>query len=97
VCRYIGKGEIIYYLNDYNGSSLGVVDYLFERIKRETRSKSIQQAGYLVVKGLLKKKGDGDALFKHLDALFDIPQAQAKPQKSEDELIDEFSNYVKGA
>ena len=87
-CRYVSKGEIIFYLNDYNGGSIFAVDYLAERIKKETRSKSIQQAGYLIVKGLLKKKGDGDALFTHLDALFDIPQAQAKPQKSEDELID---------
>jgi hypothetical protein len=73
-----------------------VVDYLFERIKRETRSKSIQQAGYLIVKGLLSRKGKGDALFRHLDALFDIPQAEEKPQKSEEELINEFEKYVKG-
>jgi hypothetical protein len=27
------------------------------------RSKTIQQSGYLIVKGLLKKKGNGDELF----------------------------------
>lgn len=73
-----------------------MVDYLCERIKRETRSKSIQQAGYLIVKGLLKKKGNGDALFSHLDKLFDIPKAEEKPQKTEEELINEFEDYIKG-
>lgn len=73
-----------------------MVDYLLERIKRETRSKSIQQAGYLIVKGLLMRKGNGNSLFKHLDNLFDIPKAEEKPQKSEEELIEEFENYIKG-
>ena len=73
-----------------------MVDYLVERIKRETRAKSIQQAGYLIVKGLLKKKGDGNALFKHLDELFDIPKEPEKPQMSEEELISEFEDYIKG-
>jgi hypothetical protein len=73
-----------------------VADYLYERIKKETRSKSIQQAGYLIVKGLLKKKGNGDALFRQLDVLFDIPQEEVKPQKSEEELINEFEDYIKG-
>lgn len=74
-----------------------MVDYLCERIKREARSKSIQQAGYLIVKGLLARKGKGDSLFRHLDALFDIPQEVEKPQKTEEELIDEFEEYIKGA
>lgn len=72
------------------------MDYLLERIKRETRSKSIQQAGYLIVKGLLTRKNKNDALFTRLDKLFDIPQAEKKPQKSKEELINEFENYVKG-
>lgn len=67
-----------------------------ERIKRETRSKSIQQAGYLIVKGLLVKKGNDDALFRHLDDLFDIPRKPQKTQKSEEELINEFEDYIKG-
>jgi hypothetical protein len=66
-----------------------------ERIKRETRSKSIQQAGYLIVKGLLKSKGDGNSLFVHLDKLFDIPQEEKKPQKTKEELIDDFEKYIK--
>lgn len=71
-------------------------DYLIERIKRETRSKSIQQAGYLIVKGLLCRKGKGDALFNHLDKLFDIPEQVKAPQKTEEELINEFEDYIKG-
>jgi hypothetical protein len=83
-------------LNDYNGGTLSVCDYLFERIKRETRKKAIQQSGYLIVKGLLKKKGNGNNLFKHLDELFDIPQEKEKPIKTKEELMDEFEEYVKG-
>lgn len=96
MCRYVSKGEIIFYLNDYNGGTLGVCDYLFERIKRETRKKAIQQSGYLLVKGLIKKKMNGEGLFNALDELFDIPKQKEKPQKSEEELIEEFENYVKG-
>lgn len=72
-----------------------MVDYLCERIKRETRSKSIQQAGYLIIKGLLKNKSGND-LFIQLDKLFDIPRAEIKPQKSKEELMDEFESYIKG-
>lgn len=73
-------------------------DYLFERIKRETRKKTIEQSGYLLVKGLLKKKGNGgDSLFNTLDELFDIPKTKAKPQKTKEELVDEFEKYIKGA
>lgn len=75
---------------------MGICDYLFERIKRETRSKAIQQSAYLLVKGLVKAKV-GDKLFEHLDTLFDIPKREAKEQKSEEELINEFEDYVKGA
>jgi len=95
VCHYITKGEIIFYLNDYNGGTLGICDYLFERIKREIRKKTIQQSGYLIVKGLLKKKG-GDCVFKILDDLFEIPKEKEKPQKTKEELIDDFENYIKG-
>jgi hypothetical protein len=28
--------------------------------------------------------------------LFDIPREKEKPQKTQEELIDEFENYVKG-
>ena len=73
-----------------------MVDYLVERLKRETRLKTIQQSGYLIVKGLLKKKG-GNGLFDALDELFDIPKQVVKPQKSKEELINEFENYIKGA
>ena len=70
-------------------------DYLFERIKRETRKKTIMQSGYLLIKGLIKKKGGGE-LFNVLDNLFDIPKEKEKPQKTEEELINEFENYIKG-
>lgn len=86
---------MIFYLNDYNGGTLGVCDYLFERIKRETREKAIRQSGYLIVKGLLKKKGSGgDELFSALDELFDIPKKKEKPRKTKEELIDEFESYI---
>ena len=71
-------------------------DYLLERIKRETRLKTIQQSGYLIVKGLLKKKTCGNSLFNALDDLFDIPREKEKPQKTKEELIDDFENYIKG-
>lgn len=70
-------------------------DYLFERIKRETRLKTIQQSVYLLVKGIIKKKG-GSGLFNVLDDLFDIPKEKEKPQITEEELIDDFENYIKG-
>lgn len=72
-----------------------MVDYLLERIKREQRLKTIQQSAYLLVKGLVKKKG-GAGMFNVLDDLFDIPKTKEKPQKSEEELIEEFEKYVKG-
>ena len=88
---------MIYYLNDYNGGTLGVCEYLFERIKRETKSKTIQQSAYLLVKGLIKKKtNNSGALFNVLDDLFDIPKEKEKPQMSEEELINDFENYIKG-
>ena len=86
---------MIYYLNDYNGGSLAVCDYLFERIKREMRSKAIQQSGYLIVKGLLKKKGSGgNEIFNALDDLFDIPRKKQKPQPTKEELVDEFEKFI---
>ena len=88
---------MIYYLNDYNGGTLGVCEYLFERIKRETKSKTIQQSAYLLVKGLIKKKtNNSGALFNVLDDLFEIPKEKVKPQISEEELIEDFENYIKG-
>ena len=88
---------MIYYLNDYNGGTLGVCDYLFERIKRETKSKTIQQSAYLLVKGMIKKKtNNSGALFNVLDDLFEIPKEKGKPQMSEEELIEDFENYIKG-
>lgn len=71
-------------------------DYLFERIKREARTKTIQQSAYLIVKGLLKKKTDGNGLFNILDEIFDIPKEKKKLQKSKEELIDDLENYIKG-
>lgn len=88
---------MIYYLNDYNGGTLGICDYLFERIKRETRKKTIEQSAYLLVKGLVKKKSNSNAMFDMLDDVFDIPRKETGPQKTKEELIDEFEKYVKGA
>lgn len=87
---------MIFYLNDYNGGTLSVCDYLFERIKIETRAKTVRQSAYLIVKGLLKKKTTNDAVFNALDDLFDIPKKEKRPQKSKEELMDEFEKYVKG-
>ena len=36
------------------------------------------------------------SLFNVLDNLFDIPKEKEKPQKSKEELINEFEDYVKG-
>ena len=71
-------------------------EYLFERIKREFRSKTIQQSAYLLVKGLMKSKTKGSNVFNVLDELFDIPKEKKKPQKNKEELIDDFENYIKG-
>lgn len=73
-----------------------MVDYLIEKLKREQRSKTIQQAGYLLIKGLVAKKGGGGRMFDVLDDLFELPKKEKKPQKTQDELIDEFENYIKG-
>ena len=54
------------------------------------------QSGYLIAKGILKKKTNGNELFNMLDDLFDIPKAKEKPQMSEEELIEDFEKYVKG-
>lgn len=71
-------------------------DYLFERIKREVKKKTIQQSAYLLVKGIIKKKGGDSVLFNSLDDLFEIPKRKEKPQKTKDELIGDFENYIKG-
>lgn len=69
---------------------------MIERIKRETRAKTIRQSGYLLIKGILKKKGGGGTeLFAILDNLFEIPKQEPKPQKTKDELVAEFENYIK--
>lgn len=67
-----------------------------ERIKRETRTKTIQQSGYLLIKGLIKKKVEGVGVFDVLDNLFDIPKPKEKPRFSKEELVEDFDNYVKG-
>lgn len=72
-----------------------MIDYLAEKIKRDTRSKAMQQGAYLIVKGLLKR-GD-DPLFDTMDKLFDIPYKEKPQQKTQEELEDEFEEYVKGA
>lgn len=70
-------------------------DYLLERLKRETRKKTIQQSAYLLVKGLIKKKTNNSGmLFGVLDDLFDIPKEKEKPQVSKEELIEDFENYI---
>lgn len=71
-------------------------EYLLERLKRETRSKTIQQSAYLLVKGLIKKKSNSNGLFNILDDIFDIPREKEKPLKTKEELIDEFEDYLKG-
>ena len=54
------------------------------------------QGGYLIVKGLLKKKTTESNLFDVLDELFEIPKEKEKQQKTKEELIDDFEKYVKG-
>ena len=71
-------------------------EYLFERIKRETRLKTIQQSAYILVRGLIKKKCKEDKLFNVLDNLFDIPASKEKHAFSEEELISDFEDYIKG-
>ena len=84
-------------MNDYNGGTLSVCDYLIERIKREYRIRTIQQGAYLLVKGIVSSKNDNNSLFNALDVLFDIPKKEKKPQKTQEELVSEFENYLKGA
>ena len=72
-------------------------EYLLERLKREIRSKTIQQSGYLLIKGLIKNKTNNSGmLFGVLDNLFDIPKEKERPQKTEEELINDLENYIKG-
>lgn len=59
------------------------------------RLKSIQQGGYVIVKGLLMSRVQTN-LFNYLDELFDIPKEVVKETKTEEELIDEFENFIKG-
>lgn len=42
----------------------------------------------------MKKKGGNSSLFNALDDLFDIPKQEVKPQKTQEELIDEFEKYI---
>ena len=72
-----------------------MIDYIAERIKRDARTKTMQQGAYLIVRGLLKR--DNDPLFDTMDELFDIPHKEKTPQKTQKELEDEFDQYVKGA
>ena len=71
-------------------------DYLIERIRIETRKKTILQCGYLLVKGIVKSKNGDNKLFNTLDELFDIPKEKEKPQIDKDELIEDFENYING-
>lgn len=50
------------------------------------------QGGYLLVRGLVKKKANNEQFFNALDELFDIPKPKEKPMKSEDELLSELKN-----
>ena len=52
------------------------------------------QSGYLLVKGLIKKKMEGTGVFGALDDLFDIPKEKEKPKMTEEELIEDFENYI---
>lgn len=71
-------------------------DYLIERIRIETRKKTILQCGYLLVKGIVKSKNGDNKLFNTLDELFDIPKEKEKPQIDKDKLIEDFENYING-
>ena len=52
------------------------------------------QSGYLLVKGLLKKKASTPSLFNALDELFEIPKESEKPIASEEDLIKDFERYI---
>lgn len=52
------------------------------------------QSGYLLVRGLIKKRTNNDQFFNALDELFDIPKSKEKPMKTEEELLAEFEQYV---
>lgn len=81
-------------MQDYNGGTLALCDYLVERIKRESRKKTIMQSGYLLVRGLIKKKSNNDQFFNMLDELFEIPKPKEKPTKTQDELVADFEKYI---
>lgn len=52
------------------------------------------QSGYLLVKGLIKSKSNNMQFFNALDELFDIPKPKEKPQKTQDELLADFEQYI---
>lgn len=52
------------------------------------------QSGYLLVRGLIKKRANNDQFFNVLDELFDIPKPKEKPQKTQDELLADFEQYI---
>lgn len=52
------------------------------------------QSGYLLIRGLIKKKANNDQFFNALDELFDIPKPKEKPTMTEDELVADFEKYI---
>lgn len=52
------------------------------------------QSGYLLVRGLIKKKSNNDQFFNMLDELFEIPKPKEKPTKTQDELVADFEKYI---
>lgn len=54
------------------------------------------QSGYLLVRGLIKKRTNNDQFFNALDELFDIPKPKEKPMKTEEELLAELKNVQWG-
>ena len=50
----------------------------------------------MIARGVVKSKTNDNRVFDVLDELFDVPKKQERPQKSKEELIDEFEDYVKG-
>lgn len=52
------------------------------------------QSGYLLVRGLIKKKSNNDQFFNMLDELFEIPKPKEKPTMTQDELVADFEKYI---
>ena len=52
------------------------------------------QGAYLIVKGLINRKGENNELFNSLDELFEIPKQKKKAQQTQQELVDDFCKYI---